>query len=146
MSAHEVTPDPKPVTEGGIGRKKARRNQKTRGHVGTIAEIRAEKLSSGCRLCGALEPLEAHHLIPRGRQGRWVKDNIIGLCQACHALVTANDRPTLHRLAETLQQDGREYDYLIGELGENAMERLFHVRYEPAIGAEATATDARGLT
>lgn len=122
-------PDPRPVSEGGIGRKKARRNQRTRGHVGTIAAIRAEKCAGPCRLCGALEPLEAHHLIPRARLGKWVRENICGLCQDCHRLITDNDPDAKRRLAEVLQQDGDEYPYLVDELGEHALEILFGVRF-----------------
>ena len=117
-------PDWKPSTEGGISRPKPRKNQRTRAGAGTKAAIRGAKCRE-CRLCGYTRDVEPHHIIPRGRQGRWEFDNIVGLCNTHHRLVTENDAPTLRALAAALT-DG-EYAYVIDELGEGALERLFGV-------------------
>lgn len=123
--------DPRPSSEGGIGRKKPPRGWRTRGRKMATREqwaaLRAEKLTE-CRLCSAtepFEPLELHHLVPRSAGGDDVADNLVALCRQCHDCVTRRVPADLADLAEGLS-DG-EYAYCIEKLGEGAMERLFGV-------------------
>lgn len=126
----QVTPDWRPSTEGGIGRAKPLKNRRTRSGKGTLNAIRAAKCMNGCRLCPTAVGIEPHHLIPRARGGLWHFDNICGLCHDCHEKVTRNDPEKLAALAAALTDS--EYAYVHDELGEGALERLFHVRYERA--------------
>jgi 5-methylcytosine-specific restriction endonuclease McrA len=44
-----------------------------------------------CRICGALQALEAHHLVPRSLVGKALRhalSNLLTLCHDCHVLVT----------------------------------------------------------
>lgn len=95
------------------------------------AAIREEKLyGQPCRVCGPAGDglggrMELHHLVPRGRLGDDVADNLVPVHRECHKLVEVHNRDALRALAESLT-DG-EYAYCIGKLGEGAMERLFGV-------------------
>src|SRR5579862_5274422 len=127
----DVRPDPKLVTEGGIGRKKPPKATRTRGRTFATREqwdtIREAKLYTGyCRLCGrARLSCEAHHLIPRASGGDDVPDNIVGLCPTCHGEVTRNS--PAHRAALGALLTDAEYAYIVGKLGEGGMSRLFGV-------------------
>jgi hypothetical protein len=83
MSLSGCKPDPKPRTEGGVGRKKPKRGPSRN----RIAEIRAKK-AAGCRVCPNPDGLavHSHHLVRRGAPwfGEWTENNIVGLCAACH--------------------------------------------------------------
>lgn len=132
----DVRPDPKPVSEGGIGRRKPDRGNRRRGRkMATRDEwlrLREVKLT-GCRVClftyrdaePLFPPLELHHLVPRSLGGDDVEDNLIGLCQGHHRHVTAREDATLFAVAATLTD--AEYAYIIGKLGEGGPERLFGV-------------------
>lgn len=94
------------------------------------AAIRAEK-GYACRLApfGHQPPncwgaIEYHHLVSRGRFGDDVADNLVPLCRAHHLGVT-NRGPSLQLLAEHLTD--AEYAYVVGQLGEGAIGRLFGV-------------------
>jgi len=93
------------------------------------AAIRAEKLGP-CRVCGFTNErlIQLHHLVPRAQGGDDVAANLVPLGWQCRKHVTERDEVTLQRLAEALTD--AEYAYVIGKLGENALERLFGVRYE----------------
>lgn len=119
-------PDPRPQTEGGISRPKPLRNRRTRAGRGTIDAIRAAK-ANHCRMLNEFcdGPIEAHHLIPRARGGRWTFDNILGLCRLHHQAVTENKDGAREALAEQLWDS--EYAFVIEALGEGAMSRLFGV-------------------
>jgi 5-methylcytosine-specific restriction endonuclease McrA len=127
----DVSPDPKPVSEGGIGRKKPPRGWRTRGRkMATREEWAAIIAAKGydCRLCAPHArrlPPQYHHLVPRARGGDDVADNIVPLCEEDHAHVTRHDPAALKYLAASLT-DG-EHAYIVGKLGEGGMGRLFGV-------------------
>jgi HNH endonuclease len=95
------------------------------------AAIRAEKLEGcACSVCGDYtRPMSLHHLVPRSQGGDDVAENLIPLCgdgtRWCHGAVTRRDSGALQALASQLSDS--EYAYVIGKLGEGAMERLFGV-------------------
>lgn len=135
-------PDPKPVSEGGIGRKKPDRGNRRRGRKMATrdqwAELRRAKLTE-CRICKldselrGPDPLyfafkgriELHHLVPRSLGGDDVDDNLVSLCASHHYHVTRRSEPSLILLADQLTD--AEYAYIIGKLGEGGPERLFGV-------------------
>lgn len=129
----ECKPAPKPVSEGGIGRKKPERNKRTVASADRIAEIRAKKCVGGCRLCGK-HPASAHHLIPRSLGGIWTESNIVGLCgdgtTGCHGLVEARNRAACHLLRSLLTD--AEYAYVIGKKGEGFLDRYYPPIWEAA--------------
>lgn len=91
--------------------------------------IRAEKLGP-CRVCEVKEAnpyvaIHLHHLVSRGALGDDVAANLAPLCSDCHGLVEGRDPHALAVLAEGLED--AEYAYVVGKLGENALERLFGV-------------------
>lgn len=131
----DVRPDPKPVTEGGIGRKKPDRGNRRRGRITASRDgwlqLRQAKLGE-CRVCETLTlvrgeaiNIELHHLVPRSIGGDDVEDNLVPLCPVCHGSVTRRNKTALGTLAESL--DDAEYAYVVGKLGEGAMGRLFGV-------------------
>jgi 5-methylcytosine-specific restriction endonuclease McrA len=98
------------------------------------AVLRAEKLEAqSCRLMVRLDgwnrlccnTLELHHIIPRSQGGDDVADNLLPLCSWHHGMVTLRDEGYLQNLAAALTD--AEYAYVIGKLGEGALERLFGV-------------------
>lgn len=130
----DVTPDPKPLSEGGIGRKKPDRGRRRRGRVTASRDewlrLRATKLiGQVCRIQLEDAPLcpatELHHLVPRSLGGDDVADNLVPLCSKHHRWVTAREQPVLGALGASLTD--AEYAYVIGKLGEGGMERLFGV-------------------
>lgn len=124
----DVRPDPKPVTEGGIGRKKPDRGNRRRGRVTASRDgwlrLREAKLGN-CRVCLCPDYIELHHLVPRSLGGDDVADNLVPLCRECHAAITTRSRLESWALASDLT-DG-EYAYVIDKLGEGALARLFGV-------------------
>lgn len=66
-----------------------------------------------------------HHLVARSALGDDVENNLVPLCQIHHGLVTQRVPPMLKLLAESLTS--AEYAYVVGKLGEGAMQRLFGV-------------------
>ena len=128
----DVRPDPKPVSEGGIGRKKPPRGWRTKGRKRATWEewqqLRGEKIGhrKWCRVCETLVgPLELHHLVPRSMQGDDVAANLVPLCSVCHQNITRRDQAALSDLAKVLTD--AEYAYVVGKLGEGGPERLFGV-------------------
>lgn len=77
--------------------------------------------------------VQYHHVVPRDMGGDDVAENIVPLCGIDHDLVTARQTDVLLRLMESLTESERAY--VVGKLGEGALERLFGA---PA----ATITDA----
>lgn len=125
-------PVPKPgASVGGIGRPK--RKRPTKASPERIAEIRGKKCQA-CRLCGSVERVNAHHLIPRGMGGtiggEWTESNVVGLCgsgtQGCHGLVEARDPAALLLLRGTLTD--AEYSYVVTKMGEGWLERKYPIR------------------
>jgi predicted HNH restriction endonuclease len=95
------------------------------------AAIRAEKLGP-CRVCCVSEPspygptgIQLHHLVSRAALGDDVAENLVPLCGECHDAITRRAPLEIRELAECLTD--AEYAYVIGKLGEGAMERLFGV-------------------
>lgn len=119
-------PDPKPSTEGGMGRPKARGRSRARTHRSTWAELHARK-GGPCRTCGSIGRTELHHLLSKARGGPNEAWNLCSLCPDCHLLVTNEDGATLRLLAERLTDE--EYAGLVEHSGETVFERLFHVEY-----------------
>jgi 5-methylcytosine-specific restriction endonuclease McrA len=83
-----------------------------------------------CRVCrdpasnGSVHAsIQFHHLVPRSAGGDDVADNIVPLCSDCHGLVTLRNPLLLDVLARNLTD--AEYAYVIGKMGEGALERLF---------------------
>lgn len=106
-------PDPKPDTEGGIGRPKRRSNGWTEeGRARVIAANKdrrgaknpnykhgnrrayktftvVEKGETCCRVCGSTDRLAAHHAVPRSigtEESRYDLRNCLPLCFSCHRL------------------------------------------------------------
>lgn len=69
--------------------------------------------------------IEYHHLVSRARGGDDVEDNIVPLCRDCHEAITRRKSMQMQMLARSLTD--AEYAYVVGKLGEGAMERLFGV-------------------
>lgn len=93
--------------------------------------IREAKIGP-CRVCcdpatnGRLYGrIQLHHLLSRAQGGDDVVENIVPLCPECHERVTRRCADECLALADNLE-DG-EYAYLIGKLGEGALERLYGV-------------------
>ena len=89
--------------------------------------IVAAKLGE-CRVCcdrSRIAGHHLHHLVPRSRGGDDVADNIVPLCPECHDAITRHKPLESRELAESLTD--AEYAYVIGKLGEGALERLFGV-------------------
>lgn len=42
-----------------------------------------------CAICGGIDHLEVHHVVPQAFGGKDTQMNTITLCQACHKVVTA---------------------------------------------------------
>ena len=125
----DVRPDPRPVSEGGIGRKKPDRGNRKRGRITATRdgwlELRRSKLGA-CRICcDSHGDVELHHLVPRSRGGDDIAPNLVPLCRICHDRVTRREYLESLELAESLTD--AEYAYVIGKLGEGGMERLFGV-------------------
>lgn len=85
-----------------------------------------------CRVCntpghnGRLHGrIVLHHLVTRAALGDDVADNIVPLCGVCHLEVSSARGDARAKLAASLT-DG-EYAYIVGKLGEGALERLFGV-------------------
>lgn len=71
-----------------------------------------------CCLCGTVLRLELHHVYPRGQGGDDVRENLVWLCSAEHALITRNDiamRRELGRHIAASRPDVEEY--VLNKLG-----------------------------
>jgi 5-methylcytosine-specific restriction endonuclease McrA len=121
----QVTPHPKP-------QRKPREKSRAFRHVATIKEWRelrdAKYHEHPCRICGSWnEPAGLHHIVPRSLGGDDRAGNLVRLCgtgtTGCHGHVENRSPSHLIALARTLTE--REYLYVIGKLGEGALERLF---------------------
>lgn len=55
-----------------------------------------------CVLCGVVERLELHHVLPRAQGGGDVHDNLVFLCHECHRRITVNDVVARRLLGEYL--------------------------------------------
>jgi 5-methylcytosine-specific restriction endonuclease McrA len=117
----DVAPDPKPVTEGGIGRPKPKGRART--HRTTWRELHARR-GGPCWLCGAPK-YELHHLWSRARGGPDEAWNLAPLCRDCHRDATDENPATLRRLAAAL--DDESYAGLIERGSEGIVARLFGV-------------------
>ena len=118
----DVRPDPKPLSEGGIGRPKPRGRSRT--HRASWDVLHKRK-GGPCRLCGDTRRYELHHLLSRARGGPDEAWNLVPLCSHCHRAVTSEYPGELRTLAARLTDD--EYAGLIEAGGEGIMERLFGV-------------------
>lgn len=85
-----------------------------------------------CRVCVNVKTnghdfgrIELHHIVSRSWLGDDIEDNIAPLHKLCHELVTRRSSAALQALADSLTD--AEYAYVIGKLGEGALERLFGV-------------------
>jgi len=98
------------------------------------AAIRAEKLDGKpCRLMVRIDgweklcsgPLQLHHIVPRSLHGDDTADNMLPLCGWHHDAITRRVQHYRAQLATRLTD--AEYAYVVGKLGESALERLFGV-------------------
>lgn len=93
--------------------------------------MRSEKCFRSCRVCGIAPPADghdAHHLVPRGRDGDDTYDNLIGLCRDCHNGIENRNRAHVRRLLERLTD--AEYAYAVEKCGEGWAESVYGVEYE----------------
>lgn len=58
-----------------------------------------------CELCGSTKSLEAHHIIPVCCGGEDCEENLICVCQRCHALLTPR-----HLLCKIGIQKAKDFD------------------------------------
>ena len=58
----------------------------------TTREVVLSRDSYKCRVCGSIEKLEAHHIVPSSRGGPDTENNGITLCKWCH------DKTELHTI------------------------------------------------
>ena len=122
LARTEVTPYPKAAQ---VPPKKPRRTSASHAR---IAEIRAKKVDGQpCRVCGTLDQVTAHHLIPRSLGGVWTESNIVGLCghgtAGCHGDVEARHADALYRLRASLTD--AEYSYVVEKAGEQFLARYY---------------------
>lgn len=119
---------PRPVSAGGVGRKKPAANKRTAASAKRILEIR-EKKCQECRLCGTGRNVNAHHLIPRSQLGIWTESNVVGLCGSgttgCHGLVEARDPAASYLLRARLTD--AEYSYVLTKMGEGWLDRRYPI-------------------
>lgn len=127
----DVRPDPKPATEGGIGRPKPKHGKRWRKVASRTewAAIVAAKYGP-CRVCTrSYVRVSYHHLVPRSLGGDDVAENIVPLCgdgvTGCHGEIESR-LPVAGKLLAANLTDG-EYAYCVAKLGEGAMQRLFGV-------------------
>lgn len=93
---------------------------------GAACRLDAEFGSEGAKtLFGRPVQIEYHHLVSRAKGGDDVADNIVPLCRNCHEAITRRKPMQCQALARSLTD--AEYAYVIGKLGEGALERLFGV-------------------
>jgi hypothetical protein len=109
-----VVPDPKPT----------RRIINPQFVAAIVRDTEAELI--GCQLCGALQPLSAHHIIPRSQGGDDVEANVACLCgdgtRGCHGRV--EDSPhARHRLR--LVMTPAQIAYGVGKVGAERFERRY---------------------
>lgn len=101
----------------------------TKASRARIAEIRGKKIDGQpCRVCGASEGIQAHHLILRSLQGQWTESNIVPLCGPCHADVSEMHRDACAKLRLTLTD--AELSYVVEKAGENFLDRYYPVDRE----------------
>lgn len=144
--------DAKPYTKTRQLARGERRYHRKAASAKQWQKIIAEK-NGPCRICQSLrdagldlaeipstQVIEYHHLLSRSLGGDDVADNIVPLCGLDHARVEQRMRTALRTLAESLTD--AEYAYLIGKLGEGALERHFGVRFECVIDESAGLADA----
>ena len=112
----DVTPDPRPQTEGGIGRAKPKQNRAV-----SWSRLHTEK-GGPCRLCGGM-PYMLHHVLSRARGGPDLPWNLVPLCRQCHHLIHQEDPATKRELLGCLTEE--EYDALIVFAGPGVIARLF---------------------
>lgn len=75
-----------------------------------------------CRCCGRKEQLHLHHLTYRSKGGPWSTENLVTLCQFCHALIHARQLWILGKNADK---------HLVFEIHEAAVVDLFGTRELP---------------
>ena len=94
------------------------------------AAIKAEKCDGGwCRVCKVRNwDLDAHHLVPRDRNGDDVAENIVGLCRECHEKVERREPRFVKTMLASLFDN--EYAYAIDKGGEGVFERVYGIEYQ----------------
>ncbi len=139
MSLSGCKPDPKPRTEGGVGRKKPRSPK--RASRERWQEIRAAKLGPClvCRWLGEEQKLDSslHHIVSKSLGGSDTEANCASACgdgtTGHHGLLEAHHAPTCRAFAAALQQwDDQAYSYAVGKLGEDGFCRRYKVRFTSA--------------
>lgn len=60
-----------------------------------------------CELCFATRHLEAHHIIPLAFGGEDIEDNIIVICEGCHAKLTPKSLLTKQGLKKVKENNAR---------------------------------------
>lgn len=97
-------------------------------------DLRFEKLGT-CRVCGAYDDVELHHLLSKSLRGSDVAANLIPLCHRHHMLAENWDPPTLHAIRSGLRPE--ELRYLLDHKGVDYLERRY-----PSEGPAATGPNA----
>lgn len=137
MSDFAFRPDPKTVTDGGIGRKKPKARQ--RAGRDRWEEIRARKLGDClvCRWLGVKQTLPStlHHIVAKSLGGSDTEANVAPVCGdgtvGHHGFLEAHDPATCQAFAAALQQwDDQAYSYAVEKLGEDRFLRRYKVRFE----------------
>ncbi len=55
------------------------------------AKLARRRDNKHCRICGAHQNLETHHVVPRSLAGKTIRDamsNLLTVCHDCHELIT----------------------------------------------------------
>lgn len=96
--------------------------------------LRAEKIGP-CRACcdpgtnGRLYGrITLHHVIPRGRGGDDLEDNLVPLCLDCHRSVEIRTPEPCRRMLAALTD--AEYTYAVTKCGEDVFERCYGIEYD----------------
>ena len=88
--------------------------------------IQAAKMGP-CRVCWDRALIQMYHLVSRGDFGDDVPDNIVPVCQPCHAALTRRAEPVCRLLLTRLSD--AEYAYMIQRGGEDYPERAYGIEY-----------------
>lgn len=80
-----------------------------------------------CRVCNTREGTMSHHLVFRSDFGDDTPDNIVPLCDQCHAKVHARRGTACADLLVSLSD--AEYSYMIDRAGEDYPERAYGIGY-----------------
>src|SRR5699024_2989739 len=72
-------------SQTGYKRRKPKRKQRAEFSAKVRKQIMDDNNNS-CQMCGG-RATQIHHVVPRGRQGRGVYTNGMGICNGCHTLI-----------------------------------------------------------